>query len=194
MQDNTLNTVIFIGRPGCGKGTQTAILAEHLGWNTFSTGNSFKKLRDEESMLGNRIRESFDKGKLMPDWFASYLFEEAFLTLSAQTGMVCEGFPRSLPQAELADDLLHWLSRPYKAIHLAISDEEAVRRQLDRSKTEDRPDSNDEAKIRNRLAVYRDQTEPALVFFKEHGTLIEINGEQSREAIADEVLKAVHAA
>jgi adenylate kinase len=191
---DSLNTVFFIGRPGCGKGTQTQLLAARTGWKTFSTGNRFKQLRDEDSALGARIRADFDKGLLSPDWFAEFLFSEAMLGVEEGAGIICEGFPRSLPQAEFAEKVLSWLERPYKVIHLVVTDEEAIRRQMSRAQTEHRPDSDDEEKIRARLETYRAQTEPALAHFKTQGTLIELDGSQSREDIAAAVASALHLA
>jgi len=186
------DTVFFIGRPGCGKGTQTSLLAQRTGWKTFSTGNSFKALRDEESPLGARVRADFDKGQLSPDWFAEYLFADALLAVALEDGLISEGFPRSLPQAQYAQKLLTWLGRPYQVIHLLVTDEEAVRRQLSRAQVEHRPDSDDEAKIRIRLDTYRTQTEPALEYFKEQGSLIEIDGTKTREEIAADVARTLH--
>ena len=191
---DSLHTVFFIGRPGCGKGTQTQLLADRTGWKTFSTGNRFKELRDEASTLGARIRVDFDKGQLSPDWFAEYLFSQAMLGIRDEDGIVCEGFPRSLPQAQFAENVLSWLERPYKVIHLVVTDEEAIRRQMSRAQVEHRPDSDDEAKIRVRLDTYRTQTEPALAYFREKGTLVEIDGSKSREEIAAAVADVLHLA
>jgi len=191
MESTTAKTIFLFGRPGSGKGTQAKLLADKLGWSVFSTGDKFKALRDEASAIGGRVRETYDAGGLIPDWFPSYLFEETMLGLSHGDGVVCEGFPRTVGQAELTNQVLTWLSRPYAVLHLDVKEEEALNRMLERAKSEDRPDSNDEAKIRARFDTYRAQTEPVLDFFRTNGKLIEINGEQSREAILEDILKAI---
>lgn len=191
MEGATLKTVFLFGRPGSGKGTQAKLLAEKLGWEVFSTGDRFKSIRDSEGPFGERVRAAYDAGKLSPDWLASYFYEEAMLNLSSEKGIVCEGFPRTRPQAELAHDVLSWLERPYVVLELTVSEDEALRRQIDRGTTEHRPDSDSEEKIRARFATYRSLTEPTLAFFKEKGTLVEINGEQTREEILEAIIAAV---
>lgn len=187
MQDSTPTTVLFIGRPGSGKGTQAKVLAERLSWTLFSSGGFFKNLIDTSGPHAELIRRDYEQGQLSPDWLAVYFFEHALLDLSKEAGFICEGFPRSMHQAELADEILTWLGRSYKVIHLKVGEDEALKRQLNRAKTEDRPDSNDDAKVRTRFDVYRTRTESVTDFFKEKGTLIEINGEQAPEVIAAEI-------
>ncbi len=188
---NETKTIFLFGRPGSGKGTQAKLLAEKRGWKNFSTGEVFRKIREEVSPIGERVRETYDAGGLIPDWFPSYLFEEAMLGMGQSEGVVCEGFPRTVAQAELADSVLSWMNRPYAVLHLSVGEEEALNRMLERAKEEHRPDSDDEAKVRARFDTYRTQTEPVLDFFRKHGKLIEVNGEQSREAIHEDILKVL---
>lgn len=187
MQDSTPTTVLFVGRPGSGKGTQAKVLAKRLGWTLFSSGGFFKNLIDTSGPHSELIRRDYEQGQLSPDWLAVYFFEHALLDIPKEAGFVGEGFPRSMPQAELADEILTWLGRSYKVIHLRVGEDEALKRQLERAKTEDRPDSNDDAKVRTRFDVYRTRTESVTDFFKEKGVLIEINGEQTPEAIATDI-------
>lgn len=191
MDNNALN-VLFVGRPGSGKGTQAKRLAARLNAPLFSSGGHFKQLIDSKGPLSELIRRDYDKGRLSPDWLASYFFKEAIINLPHETSFVCEGFPRSLPQAEITSEILTWLGRSYVVLHLKVGEAEALRRQLDRAKTEHRPDSDDQEKIQARFDVYRERTEPLLEFFRERGTLIEINGEQAPEAIEADILAALH--
>jgi adenylate kinase len=163
------------------------MLAERLGWKLFSSGNHFKGLIDAAGPLSDEIRKDYTRGQLSPDWLAAYFFEESFLDLDPAMGIVSEGFPRTLPQAHLTDEILTWLHRPYKVIHLKVDEEEALRRQLSRASTEDRPDSNTDEKIHTRFDVYRTRTEPIIDFFRGNGALIEIDGEQTPEAIAEQI-------
>lgn len=179
-----LNTIILTGRPGSGKGTQGKLLAERKGWIHFSTGEQFKLLREEESELGKRVRAIYDLGALLPDWFATYLFEKTLLTISPDTGIVCEGYPRTLTQAHEFVEIVTWLGRPYKLIELNVSDEEVTTRMLKRAEVEHRPDSTTEEQIKTRLAAYHVQTAPVLEFFKEQDRLVSVDGTGSVEDIA----------
>jgi len=188
---DSLNTIVLTGRPGSGKGTQGKLLAERRGWMHFSTGELFKKMRDDGTPLGNKVKEIFDAGNLLPDWFATYLFEHAVLNMSAEAGIVCEGYPRSVAQAKEFEAILAWLGRPYKVVELEVSDDEVTARMLKRATEEHRPDSASEEQIRTRLAVYHENTAPVLGYFKERGTFVSVDGSGSVEDIAksiDEVL------
>lgn len=188
-----INTVLFVGRPGSGKGTQAKLLCERMGWKHFSTGEIFKALRDEDSALGQKVREAYDGGKLLPDWFATYLFEDQILKLTSDAGIVCDGFPRSLAQAQIFDEILGWLERPYAVLDLMVTEEEAMRRQVERAKVEHRPDSSEEA-IRIRFEQYENATRPILDFFREKGLVTEIQGEQSPEDVKRDIAAALNIA
>lgn len=190
MPEKPLN-VLFVGRPGSGKGTQSKLLAETLACARFSSGEHLKALIDAHGPLSELIRRDYDRGQLAPDWLAAYFFKEALIDLPLAESFVCEGFPRNLTQGALSDEIFNWLGRPYKVLHLYVGEEEALRRQLDRAKTEHRPDSDGVEKIQARFEVYRKRTEPLLDFFKSKGTLIEINGEQTPEAISADIQKAL---
>ncbi|MDB5195222.1 MAG: adenylate kinase [Parcubacteria group bacterium] len=179
-----ITTVILTGRPGSGKGTQGKLLAESRGWMHFSTGEQFKMLREQESLLGRRVREVYDAGNLLPDWFATYLFENAILNIGQEAGIVCEGYPRSLSQAHTFDTIVSWLDRAYIVIDLAVSDDEVTERMLKRSLVEHRPDSVTPEQVQARLRTYHEHTEPVLTFFKEQGTLRSVDGTGTPEHVA----------
>lgn len=179
-----INTIILTGRPGSGKGTQGKLLADSRGWMHFSTGEQFKMLREEDSILGNRIRDIYDSGKLLPDWFATYLFEKAILNIGHEAGIVCEGYPRSVNQAKEFDAIVEWLGRAYTVIDLEVTDEMVTERMLSRSTVEHRPDSATEEQIRGRLATYHEHTAPVLAYFKERGMLRAIDGTGTPEEVA----------
>lgn len=181
---DTINTIILTGRPGSGKGTQGKLLAERRGWMHFSTGEQFKMLREEDSVLGRRIRAIYDSGKLLPDWFATYLFEKAILNIGQEAGIVCEGYPRSVAQAEMFDEITGWLGRPYTVIDLEVTDEMVTERMLSRSVIEHRPDSATEEQIKGRLKTYHEHTAPVLAYFKERGMLRVIDGTGTPDEVA----------
>ncbi len=191
MEHATATAVLLIGRPGSGKGTQTKMLAQTLGWKRLSSGDRFKEIRDGAGPLAERVRAVYDIGKFMPDWFADYLVEDVLLNMDSNQGIVIEGFGRTENQAHHLLELFSWLGRDFKVMHLAVSEDEALRRQLERGKKEDRPDSDVEAKIRARFAEFSEKTIPALTLFKEQNVLVEINGEQTPEKVASDIKEAL---
>lgn len=183
------NTVLFIGKPGSGKGTQAKLIADKMGWLNFSSGDRFKQIRDGNEPYSARVREMYDQGIFMPNWFADYLLENALLEMTSDKGVVLEGFGRTKDQAEHVMEICSWLGRNLVVFNLEVSDEEVMRRMLKRSETEHRPDSSDEEKIRARLAQYENNTAPALEYFRTQGVVQEIRGEQTPEEIASDIAK-----
>jgi adenylate kinase len=190
--EHATNTVLFIGRPGSGKGTQAKIIAEKLGWMMFSSGDRFKQIRDGNEPFSARVREMYDKGMLIPDWFADYLLESAMLGNSVDAGIILDGFGRTKDQAEHLLEIIEWLGRGFVVLNLEVSEEEVLRRMLKRSETEHRPDSDGEDKIKARLAQYDANTAPALEYFRSKGVVIDIRGEQTPEEIAAEIMNILN--
>lgn len=186
-----MDTVLIIGRPGSGKGTQAKLLAERLGWIRLSSGDRIKAIRDGNEPFSARVREMYDKGTFLPDWFADYLLESALLDLDAHVGVVCEGFGRTKDQAAHLCEIVAWLGRRLVVLNLQVSEDEALSRMLNRSTTEDRPDSDGEAKVRHRFTTYDAETAPALSYFREHGKVIDVDGEQTPEEIAEAISAAL---
>lgn len=191
MTPTPTQSVVLMGRPGSGKGTQAKRLSERTGWTHFSTGERFKQLREGEGAVATSIRGAYDSGKLIPDWFANYLFEGEVLSLKETDGIVFDGYPRSRAQAEIFENVLGWLSRPYLVLDLVVSPEEVTKRMLLRAQEEFRPDSANEEQIRVRLATYDEHTAPVLAFFKEQGRLVEIDGTGTPEEVEAAIVSAL---
>lgn len=188
------NIVLLIGRPGCGKGTQAKLLSEKLRWIRLSSGDRIKGIRDGNEPFSERVRAIYDKGTLLPDWFADYILERGLLELDPHVGIVCEGFGRTKNQAEHFMDIVEWLGRSLVVVNLEVPDEEVRRRMLERATVENRPDSDGIQKIDERLAQYRDLTAPALEFFRTKGVVVDIDGTKTREDIADDIAVALQLA
>jgi adenylate kinase len=183
------NTILLIGRPGSGKGTQAKILSEELSWQRLSSGDRIKEIRDGSEPFSGRVREMYDKGTLLPNWFADYLLESALLDIDPYVGIVLEGFGRTKDQAEHLVEIVSWLGRNLVVFNLEVSEDEVLRRMLKRAETEDRPDSSDEEKIRARLAQYDAHTAPGLEYFRQQGVVVDIRGEQTPAEIAADIEK-----
>ncbi|MEK7144288.1 MAG: nucleoside monophosphate kinase [Patescibacteria group bacterium] len=181
-------TIFFIGKPGCGKGTQAKLLAEHTGWPVFGSGQEFRKIAEEPTVVGKKVKQEIDAGLLSPPWFAMYLYQKALFSIPERQSAIFDGFNRKVPEAELIVDSLTWLDRPFWVVDVVISDEEAAKRIAIRKLESDRVDDQF---VPERLKEYNKFTKDALEIFRTAGKLIEINGEQTREAIAEDVRKAL---
>ncbi|MDP1690158.1 MAG: nucleoside monophosphate kinase [bacterium] len=181
-------TIFFIGKPGCGKGTQAKLLSEKTGWKVISSGSQFRSIATEDTPVGRKVKSEIDIGLLSPHWFAMYLYLKALFSVKDDEGVIFDGFNRKVPEAELAIDSLKWLERPFTILNIRVSDEEAQKRLALRKNIEGRVDDN---AVDERLKEYREYTEPAIEVFRKAGTLIEINGEQTPEAIAVDVNSAL---
>jgi len=181
------NTFVMLGKPGAGKGKQSALLAEATGYSVFSTGGRFREIRDSGTFMGQKIDKVLKTGDLMPSWFAVYLFQEAVLNREPNEGVIYEGAGRMRPEAEIFHEVMTWLERPYRAVHINLPDDVALNRLLKRASVEGRKDDKEEV-IRHRLDIYRQEVIPSVEFFREKGTLIEVNGDQTPEAVHAELI------
>ena len=181
-------TIFFIGKPGCGKGTQAKLLSDQTGWDVFSSGKLFRGIAQEDSPVGRKIKEENDAGLLQPHWFAVYLFLKTLFSISEDRGVIFDGFCRKVPEAELDLDALLWLGRPFKVLNIQIADLTVRERLALRKEVEHRVD---DAVVEERLKEFHAYTEPAIEVFRKAGVLIDIDGEPSPEEIAVAVRTAL---
>jgi len=183
-----IKTIAVLGKPGSGKGTQAQYLADKLEFTFYSSGDTFRKLRLRNDILGEKVREVYDQGLLFPGWFASYLFEKALFKLGKNEGIVFEGMGRSVEEAEMFDTVTSWLGREYVVVELVVSDEEVTRRHIKRGRDEsDKPE-----RVKTRLEEYQTKTAKAIVFFKEREKIVKVNGEQTRDEVFAEMCTALN--
>lgn len=185
---DTPKTIVILGKTGSGKGTQAQLLADKLGYQVFSTGEEFRKIMQRDSHLGRKVKELHENGILFPYWFASYLFEDFFLNIDEDTGVVTEGVGRSTGEAEIFDEVMNWIDRAYVVVELQVSDASVIHRQIERG----RSDSNTEEKLQTRLNEYQENTAPAIAFFREKGKLIDVDGEPSVEDVFKNICAALN--
>jgi adenylate kinase len=186
-----LNIVLF-GPPGAGKGTQSEKLIEHYNLLHISTGDLFRKHLGEGTELGKKAKTYMDEGQLVPDQLVIDMVDDKLKEGSDKQGIIFDGFPRTIPQAEALDQLLENKNMPIAAtVMLEVPDEELINRLLERGKTSGRSDDQDRSKIETRLQVYKDETLPVANYYKEQGKLASVNGVGSIDDIFQRITTQV---
>lgn len=187
--DTPKRLFLFVGRTGSGKETQGKLLADKLGAPLFMTGGKFREILAKGDFLSLRIKEEYEKGLLMPPWFAVYLFQEFVFALPPERHGVSEGTGRSEREARAVDEICAWLTRPYTVFNLNVSEETVIARSLSRKRADGL--DRDESVVRTRLDEYRTITEPAIGYFRSRGVLVDIDGEPSVDHIHADVMRHV---
>ena len=183
--------LILFGPPGSGKGTQSEKLVEKYGLVHLSTGNLLREEITNKTPLGMEAKNFMDKGQLVPDEVVIGMIDNSLDHHKEAIGFLFDGFPRTVAQAQALDKLLE-LKGTEIAIVLAldVSEEELVKRLLNRGKTSGRSDDTDESVIRKRFAVYMNETEPVASHYKKTKKFQSVKGEGS----VDDIFKPICAA
>jgi len=182
--------LIILGAPGSGKGTQGALLSTRLAIPKISTGDLLRAAVKDGTPLGARARGFMEQGLLVPDEIILGLIEEVLESDAAARGVIMDGFPRTLPQAEAVDRLLAPLGRRVDRVLLIdVSEEELIARMVKRAAIEGRTDDTPET-IGRRQAVFREQTAPLIAFYDRRNLVTRVNGLGTVEAIAERMAKA----
>jgi len=187
-----MNIVLF-GPPGAGKGTQAVKLAEKFNFIHLSTGDIFRKNIKENTELGKLASSYIDKGELVPDEVTIKMLEDAANENPNAAGIIFDGFPRTIAQAEALDKFLQNSRQQQvdKMLSLEVDDEELIKRLVERGKTSGRPDDADENIIRNRIEEYNKKTAPLKNFYQSQGKCVEIVGVGGIEAIFDRLASEI---
>lgn len=180
--------LILFGPPGSGKGTQSDKIVEKFGFVHLSTGNLLRHEIATKTPLGLEAKNFMDKGQLVPDEVVIGMIDSCLEQHPDAKGFLFDGFPRTVAQAEALDKLLLFKKTAIsKVLALEVSEEELVKRLLNRGKTSGRSDDTDENIIRNRYNVYKQETEPVAEYYKEQNKLESIKG----EGTVDEIFNAL---
>ena len=171
-----LNLVLF-GAPGSGKGTQSAKLIDHYGLFHISTGEVLRDHIARGTELGRVADKYISKGQLIPDELIVDLIANVIDNEAKNAkGVVFDGFPRTIPQAEALKKLLEERgSKVHAVIGLDVPEEELIERLLLRGKESGRSDDNLET-IKSRLEVYHNQTQPLEDFYRREGNFRSVKG------------------
>ncbi|MDR1978606.1 MAG: adenylate kinase [Synergistaceae bacterium] len=209
--------LVLLGAPGSGKGTQAELLKAQYGCAHISTGDILRRNLKDKTELGVRAGVFMNKGELVPDGLVVEMVEKRLREDDAANSFLMDGFPRTLPQAEALESMLKELDRPLDVVlFLKVEEEFLVRRLTNRrtcrscgkiwnallmaTGTKACPecggelhqrDDDMESVIRNRLDVYREQTEPLMSWYEKKGLLRSIDAVNSPEKTFKEIQVAL---
>lgn len=189
----TWNVVLF-GPPGCGKGTQAVRLKEALGVPHISTGDMFRDHKARQTDLGQKAQQIMDRGELVPDSLTNEMVHERLGRPDVARGVILDGYPRNVPQAEELDRILGAHGRQVDhVLVIEVPAAELIRRILERGKGSGRADDQNEGTVTKRLATYRDQSQPCVDFYREQGRVAvhRIDGVGSIDEVAGRLLGAL---
>jgi adenylate kinase len=184
--------LILFGPPGSGKGTQSEKLVEKYRLIHLSTGNLLREEISNRTPLGLEAKSFMDKGQLVPDEVVIGMIDSSLEHHKGAPGFLFDGFPRTAAQAEALDKLLSLKKTEIALlISLDVSEEELVKRLLNRGKTSGRSDDTNETVIHQRFSVYRNETAPIADHYKKLKKFQTIKGEGSVEEIFDSICQAI---
>jgi adenylate kinase len=169
--------VVLLGPPGCGKGTQAQRLCEREKIVHLSTGDLLRAAVAAKTPLGLQAKPLMDAGRLVPDELVVGLVRERIASPEAAKGFLLDGFPRTVGQADALDRALG--ARGVQVVvYFVLADEEIVRRSLGRGRSDDT-----EPVVRERIRVYRAQTEPLVARYRAAGLLEEVDASGSIDEV-----------
>ncbi len=195
--------LVLVGPPGAGKGTQAQFIAEHVDVPKISTGDIFRANVSQGTPLGVLAKQFMDRGDLVPDDITIDMVRDRLQQPDARAGFLLDGFPRTVPQAQVLDDLLRETSysKLDVVLELVVDDDEVIRRlsgrrtcrtcnriwhvdfdppqkdgicDVDGGDLYQRDDDQAET-IANRLEVYAESTAPLVAYYASRGVLIGID-------------------
>lgn len=185
--------LILIGPPGAGKGTQAKILEETYGLKQLSTGDMLRAEIAAGSDLGKKAKAVMDAGNLVSDDIMVDMIASRIEQDDCKNGVIFDGFPRTVDQAQALDAMLADKGRKIDAVILFAVDEEALVGRLNtriaQTKAAGQPvraDDNEET-LRNRLQVYRNQTAPILPYYESADLLHTVDGMQEIDVVTGEI-------
>jgi adenylate kinase len=175
--------IILCGAPGSGKGTQSDFIVNKYHLNHLSTGDVLRAEIKSGSQLGQEIDALISKGNLVPDDKMYGVIDQYISHLPADSkGMIFDGYPRTLAQAESLTQLLANRQMDAIMIELVVDEQSLINRLLERGKVSGRADDNLET-IQKRLSVYHAQTEDVAKYYLRNGNYFAVNGNMSIEEV-----------
>jgi adenylate kinase len=210
--------LILLGAPGAGKGTQAGSIAAEYGIPHISTGDILRGAVKNQTEMGKAAQKFMDAGELVPDSVVIGIIKDRLQEPDTAGGFLMDGFPRTIPQAEALDEALDGLDRSVTKVIVLLVDEDLLLRRLtgrricrscqapfhvsfntpkqegvcDRCGGElYQRDDDTEATVRNRLEVYRNQTEPLIEYYDQAGVVARIDGSRLPEVTYEDIRAAL---
>jgi adenylate kinase len=190
-------TFVFFGIVGSGKGTQVRLLQEYLKHKDGQDqvyaypGNVFRTLIESGSYVGTLIKDSITRGELQPNFLTNTIFTEILIKeLDKDKHLIADGYPRTIVQAENFEQMVKFFERKdVKIIYIELSKDEAMKRNLLRGRHDDTKEG-----LARRFKEYEDNVVPAMNYLKDKPgfSVYTINGEQSIEAVHQDIIKALN--
>ena len=212
--------IIMLGAPGAGKGTQAKMIAEKFNIPHISTGDIFRANIKNGTELGKKAKEYMDKGQLVPDELTVEILLDRVAADDCKNGYVLDGFPRTIPQADVLDKELTKLGDKVDfAINVDVPDENIVRRMSGRraclkcgatyhiehippkqegicdkcgSELVQRDDDKPET-VQNRLSVYHEQTQPLIDYYDKKNILKSVDGTKDMQEVFSDIVNILNA-
>ena len=186
-----LNIILF-GAPGCGKGTQAARIKEKYNINHISTGEVIRGEISRGTELGKSMQSYIEAGKLAPDSIVIGMIRNYIAEHKDAVGNIFDGFPRNTFQAEQFDQMMAQTgSQVDIMLSLQVPDQEIVDRLLLRGQVSGRADDANEEVIRNRIRIYKEQTEPVEQYYAAQGKFVAIDGVGTIDEIFARLAEAI---
>ncbi|MEV5837461.1 adenylate kinase [Nocardia sp. NPDC052112] len=177
--------LVLLGPPGAGKGTQADLLSDKLGVPHISTGDLFRTNISAQTPLGREAQKYIDAGDLVPSDVTNRMVEARVAEPDAANGFVLDGYPRTVDQADALEKILADMDKKLDAVLCFVVPEETV---VSRMMARGRADDNEDV-IRNRLRVYREETEPLLEHYD--GLVVSVDGVGEIDEVNARALRAL---
>ena len=172
-----MKNIVIFGAPGSGKGTQSEKMIEKYGLGHISTGDVLRDQIKRGTELGKTAKGYIDNGQLIPDDLMVSILADVYDSFGKEhKGVIFDGFPRTIPQAQALKDMLAKRGHKVAAmIELDVPEDELMKRLIKRGQESGRSDDNEET-IKKRLTVYHNQTSPLIEWYEKEGIHHHING------------------
>ena len=183
--------LLIMGPPGVGKGTQANRIKDKLQILHLSTGDILRAEVEAKSAIGMDAKLYMDFGRLVPDHILIEIVKERISRPDCENGYLLDGFPRTPPQAEGLEEMMHSIGHDLEcALSLTADEDEMVDRLVKRGEKSGRSDDTPEV-IRNRQKIYWEQTAPLLDFYRGKGILKEVDGLGEIPEITERILNVL---